>query len=91
MVILALKDVLNKDSMGDNTHLAKYMKSELMRMVDVDAAEFLACFLIYSCAEVANRDGRDGKTEFITQDYVDSFDSQRNTIRIVTAPVIKTQ
>lgn len=91
MVILALKDVLNKDSMGDNTHLAKYMKSELMCMVDVDAAEFLACFLIYSCAEVANRDGRDGKTDFITQDYVDSFDSQRNTIRIVTAPVIKAQ
>lgn len=91
MVILALKDVLNKDSMGDNTHLAKYMKSELMHIVDVDAAEFLACFLIYSCAEVANRDGRDGKTDFITQDYVDSFASQRNTIRIVTAPVIKTQ
>lgn len=91
MVILALKDILNKDSMGDNTHLAKYMKSELMCMVDVDVAEFLACFLIYSCTEVANRDGRDGKTDFITQDYVDSFDSQRNTIRIVTTPVIKTQ
>lgn len=91
MVILALKDVLNKDSMGDNTHLAKYMKSELMSMVDVDAAEFLACFLIYSCTEVANRDGRDGKTDFITQDYVDLFDSKKNTIRIVTEPVIKTQ
>lgn len=91
MVILALKDILNKDSMGDNTHLAKYMKSELMCMVDVNATEFLACFLIYSCTEVANRDGRDGKTDFITQDYVDSFDSQRNTIRIGTTPVIKTQ
>lgn len=91
MIILALKDVLNKDSMGDNTHLAKYRKRELMRMVDVDAAEFLACFLIYSCAEVVNRDGRGGKIDFITQDYVDGFDSKRNMIRIVTEPVIKTQ
>ena len=59
-------------------------------MVDVDAAEFLASFLIYTCAEVKNRNGN-GKTDFITKDYVDAFESQRHSIHIVTAPVIRTQ
>ena len=90
LIILALKDVLDKDSIGDDTHLAKYKKSVLVQMDDVDASEFLACFLIYSCAIVPNRTGK-GKTDFITKDYVDGFATKRNTIRIVTAPVIKTQ
>lgn len=90
MVILALKDVLNKDRIGDTTHLSKYTKKELLDMTDVDVAEFLACFLIYACAEVVNRTGK-GNIEFITQDYVDNFASKRNTICIVTTPVIKTQ
>lgn len=90
VIILALKDVLNKDSMRDTTHLAKYQKRELVQMCDVDVAEFLACFLIYSCAVVSNRIGK-GKTDFITKDYVDGFVTKSNTIRIVTTPVIKTQ
>lgn len=90
LIILALKDVLDKDSIGDDTYLAKYKKSVLVQMEDVDAAEFLACFLIYSCAVVPNRTGK-GKTDFIIKDYVDGFSTKRNTIRIVTTPVIKTQ
>ena len=54
VIVLALKDILNKDSISISTHLGKYKKSELLSMVDVDAAEFLDCFLIYTCAEVAN-------------------------------------
>ena len=91
VIVLALKDILSKDSISISTHLGKYKKSELLSMVDVDAAEFLACFLIYTCAEVANRNGKDGKTNFITKDYVDAFESQRDSINIITAPVIRTQ
>lgn len=91
VIVLALKDILSKDSISISTHLGKYKKSELLSMVDVDAAEFLACFLIYTCAEVANRNGKDGKTDFITKDYVDAFESQRDSINIITAPVIRTQ
>lgn len=91
VIVLALKDILRRDSVGASTHIGKYKKSELLSMVDIDAAEFLACFLIYTCAEVANRNGKDGKTNFITKDYVDAFESQRNSINIVTAPVIRTQ
>ena len=91
VIVLALKDILGRDSVGASTHIGKYKKSDLLNMVDIDAAEFLACFLIYTCAEVANRNGKDGKTNFITNDYVDAFESQRNSINIVTAPVIRTQ
>lgn len=91
VIVLALKDILSKDSISISMHLGKYKKSELLSMVDVDAAEFLACFLIYTCAEVANRNGKDGKTNFITKDYVDAFESQRDSINIITAPVIRTQ
>lgn len=58
VIVLALKDILSKDSISISTHLGKYKKSELLSMLDVDAAEFLACFLIYTCAEVANRNGK---------------------------------
>lgn len=91
VIVLALKDILSKDSISISTHLGKYKKSELLSMVDVDAAEFLAYFLIYTCAEVANRNGKDEKTNFITKDYVDAFESQRDSINIITAPVIRTQ
>ena len=91
LIILALKDVLSRDTMSNDTHLAKYRKSELIGMIDVDAAEFLACFLIYVCANVKNRDGKDGKTDYITKDYVNSFDTQKHTINLVDVPVIKTQ
>lgn len=91
VIVLALKDILSRDSVGSSTHIGKYKKSELLSMLDVDAAEFLACFLIYTCAEVVNRNGKDGKTDFITKDYVDAFETQKNTINIVTAPVIRTQ
>ena len=91
VIVLALKDILSRDSISASIHIGKYKKSELLSMVDIDAAEFLACFLIYTCAEVANRNGKDGKTNFITKDYVDAFESQRNSINIVTAPVIRTQ
>ena len=90
VIVLALKDILSRDSIGISTHIGKYSKSELLCMVDVDAAEFLASFLIYTCAEVKNRNGN-GKTDFITKDYVDAFESQRHSIHIVTAPVIRTQ
>lgn len=59
VIVLALEDILSKDSIGISTHIGKYSKSELLSMVDVDAAEFLASFLIYTCAEVKNRNGND--------------------------------
>lgn len=91
VVVLALKDILSRDSVGISIHIGKYKKSELLSMVDIYAAEFLACFLIYTCAEVVNRNGKDGKTNFITKDYVDSFESQKNLINIITVPIIRTQ
>lgn len=90
LVVLALKDILSKEGIADATHLAKYTKGELLNVTDVDAAEFIACFLIYSCAEVVNRTGK-GKIDFISQSYVDGFESKRSTINIVVTPVIKTQ
>lgn len=91
LVILALKDILEKDDMSDDTYLSKYKKSELIDMVSVNAAEFIACVLIYTCAEVKNRNFKDGKTDFITKDYVDSFESSRNLINLVSEPTVKTQ
>lgn len=90
LILLALRDILSKDSVGLNTYIGKYQKSELLNMSDIDAAEFLACFLIYTCAGVKNRTGI-GHVDFITKNYIDTFETQRNTINIITAPIIRTQ
>lgn len=91
LVILALKDILEKDDMSDDTYLSKYKKRELIDLVNINAAEFIACVLIYSCTEVKNRNFKDGKTDFITTDYVDSFEPSRNQINLVSVPTVKTQ
>lgn len=91
LVILALKDILEKDDMSDDTYLSKYKKRELIDLVNVNAAEFIACILIYACTEVKNRNFKDGKTDFITTAYVDSFESSRNLINLVSKPTVKTQ
>lgn len=76
------KDILEKDDMSDDTYLSKYKKRELIDLVNINAAEFIACVLIYSCTEVKNRNFKDGKTDFITTDYVDSFEPSRNQINL---------
>ena len=90
LIILALKNMLEKDVLNEGTHLGKYTKQELLDMTQIDPGEFLTCFLIYVCAEVKNRDGK-GTFDFITDDYVNNFDALRKSINITSMPYIAAQ
>lgn len=88
LAILALRNLALSDISEPETKVGFQTRSEMAAADIVNPAEFLANIFVYTARDVENKSGI-GFIGSVTREFVKSFESQRNSIRLESETIIE--